>query len=226
MTREHPFWGYEDLALFLSAVLPSFALAALAVRTARLSSDAMKTLMFQSLVYALLLGSLYLLISVRYGQPFWRALGWKTAYPGGWLCVVAGPVLAVGVAGLGSVLRAPVVPTPIENLVSDRRSLVIMLFFLAVCGPLFEELVFRGFLFPLLSRSLGTWPGIVLAAVPFALLHGPQYQWTWQHLVLVGLAGVAFGYARYKTESTAASAIVHSGYNVTFFAGFLIQKCV
>ena len=41
MTREHPFWGYEDLALFLSAVLPSFALAALAVRTARLSSDAM-----------------------------------------------------------------------------------------------------------------------------------------------------------------------------------------
>ena len=128
MTREHPFWGYEDLALFLSAVLPSFALAALAVRTARLSSDAMKTLMFQSLVYALLLGSLYLLISVRYGQPFWRALGWKTAYPGGWLCVVAGPVLAVGVAGLGSVLRAPVVPTPIENLVSDRRSLVIMLF--------------------------------------------------------------------------------------------------
>src|SRR5207253_1194996 len=41
MTRDHPFWGYEDLALFVSAVLPSFALAALAVRAARLSSDAM-----------------------------------------------------------------------------------------------------------------------------------------------------------------------------------------
>jgi len=43
-------------------------------------------------------------------------------------------------------------------------------------------------------------------------------------LMLVGLAGVAFGYARYKTDSTAAAALLHGGYNLTFFVGYLIQS--
>ncbi len=195
------------------------------MRVARLSGDAVKTLVFQSLIYALLLGVLYLVISGRHGQPFWQSLRW-IPYRGAWICILAGPALAIGVAQLGAILRAPVVPTPIEDLISDRRSLIIMMLFVTVLGPLFEELLFRGFLFPLLARSVGAWPGIVLTAVPFALLHGNQYQWSWQHLVLIGLAGTAFGVARYKTGSTAASATVHAGYNVTFFIGFVVQRWI
>jgi membrane protease YdiL (CAAX protease family) len=93
-----------------------------------------------------------------------------------------------------------------------------------VLGPLFEELLFRGFLQPLLQRALGPWPAIFLAATGFAVLHGAQYKWSWQHLLLVGWAGVAFGYARYTTGSTAAAALLHGGYNLTFFVGYLIQS--
>jgi uncharacterized protein len=224
--REYPFWTYEDLALFIDAVLPCFALSAILMRLAHLSSDAVKTLVFQLLVYAMLLGVLYLLISGRHGYPFWSSLRWTTPYRGSWICILAGPALAIGVAQLGAVLHAPVVPTPIEDLISDRRSLVIMMIFVTILGPLFEELLFRGFLFPLLARSLGPWLGIILTAAPFALLHGNQYQWSWQHVALIGLAGAAFGFARYKTGSTAASAIVHAGYNVTFFLGFLVQRVI
>jgi membrane protease YdiL (CAAX protease family) len=35
---------------------------------------------------------------------------------------------------------------------------------------------------------------------------------------------VAFGYARYKTGSTAAAALLHGGYNLTFIVGYLIQS--
>jgi len=99
-----------------------------------------------------------------------------------------------------------------------------MMLFLTVFGPVFEELLFRGFLFPLLARSVGPWPGILLAATPFALVHGSQYHWSWQHLTVVGLAGAVFGFVRYKSGSTAAATLVHTGYNATLFIGFLVQK--
>ncbi len=222
--RDYPFWTYEDLALFLGAALPSFLLAALLVRAAAFPSVAIKTLTFQSLVYALLLGTLYLVISWRYGKPFWRSLNWTGGFRGAWLCVVAGPALAIVSAVLAMILRAPAVPSPIESFISGRASLVIVMLFLTIFGPLFEELLFRGFLFPLVARSLGAWPGILLTAALFALLHGSQNHWTWQDLVVIGVAGTVFGYARYKTGSTAASTFVHAGYNLTLFVGFIGQK--
>lgn len=222
--RDFPFWSYEDAALFTGCVLPVFAVAALVLRLLRVANEAVKTVVFQSLVYALLLGILYLVIAARYRMPFWSSLRWTLAYRGAWWCIVAGPFLAFAVAQFGVVLRAPLVPTPIEHLISDRRSLAIMMLFITILGPMFEELLFRGFVFPLLARSLGTWPGILLTATPFALLHGSQYQWSWKHLLLIGLAGVAFGYTRHRTGSTAAAATVHAGYNLTFLAGFLLQR--
>ena len=102
-------------------------------------------------------------------------------------------MLAITTLTLGVLLKAPPVSLPIEDLISDRRSLFIMVLFLTIFGPVFEELVFRGFLFPLLARSLGPWPAIILAATPFALIHGSQYHWHWQHLLLVDLqAGLWF----------------------------------
>jgi CAAX protease family protein len=230
-TRDQPYWSYEDLALFIGAVLPSLALAELLLRVARalapgaLSGEAATTLAFQSFFYALLLGALYLLISWRYGSPFWRSLRWTFDYRGAWLCLAAGPALAIATAALGVVLRTPAA-SPIQDLVTDRRSLVIVMVFATLLGPAFEELVFRGFLLPLLARSLGVWPGIVLTAIPFAVVHGPQNQWAWQQVFLVGLAGVVFGYVRSKTGSTAAATTIHVGYNMTFFLGFVLQRWV
>jgi len=219
-----PFWTYEDLGLFVGSVLPSFGLAAIIVRLSRLSGDAAKTLLYQSLTYVLLTAVLYLLIAWRYHRPFWRSLGWAEAYRGAWLCVVAGPVLAVITTVLGVVLRAPQVPSQVVNLITDRRSLEIVGLFVTILGPVFEELTFRGFLFPLLRRSLGVWPGILLTAAPFALMHGSQYHWAWQQLLVVGVAGTAFGYARQKTQSTFAAAMVHASYNTTLFVGYLFQR--
>src|SRR3984957_5608751 len=223
--REYPFWSYEDLGLFIGSVIPVFLLAWLIVRIVSLPGGAVQAMVYQSLIYALLLGVLYLLVAWRYQQPFWGSLGW-TVFRLPFLCAAVGPVLAIGTATLGVVLKAPPIPSPIEDLISDRRSLFIMMLFLTVFGPVFEELVFRGFLFPLLARSLGPWPGILLAATPFALVHGSQYHWSWQHLTIVGLAGVVFGFIRYKTGSTAAATLAHTGYNATLFVGFLVQKSI
>src|ERR1700730_70387 len=223
------FWGFEDLALFLAAILPASLVGMLLIRFGRtmapgaFSNNAVRALVFQSAIYALLVGALYMVIAFRYRRPVWQSMGWVAPQKGKWWCILGGPALAVGLSVLGVLLRAPAIPTPIESLISGRGSLLLVAFFAVVLGPVFEELLFRGFLQPLLQRALGAWPAIVLAATGFALLHGQEYQWVWQQLLVVGLAGVAFGYARYKTASTAAAALLHGGYNLTFFVGYLIQ---
>lgn len=221
--REHPFWSYEDLGIFIGSIIPVFLMAMLVVHLIPLQSAAVRAMLYQLLVYGLLLGVLYLLVAWRYEQPFWQALRW-TPFRLPFLYAAVGPLLAIGTSMLGVVLKAPPLPSPIEDLISDRRSLFIMMLFLTIFGPVFEELIFRGFLFPLLARSVGPWLGILLTAVPFALVHGSEYHWSWQHLTLVGLDGAVFGFVRYRTGSTAAATLVHTGYNATLFIGFLVQK--
>ncbi len=217
-----PFWSFEDLCLLLAAILPIWITAVLLVRISRVTSKSAQTLILQSAVIALLLAVLYLLVSARYRKPFWRSLGWARPVRGAWWCVAFGPVLAVTVGALGVVLRAPELPDPVKDLVTGRVALAIVMLFVVVLGPIYEELFFRGFLYPLLTKSFGPLAGILLSALPFALLHGAQYQWAWQQVSLVGLAGVAFGYVRYRTGSTAASTILHGCFNLTQFLGFLV----
>jgi membrane protease YdiL (CAAX protease family) len=111
-----------------------------------------------------------------------------------------------------------------DLLLSDRTSMLLMAVFATTLGPVCEELAFRGFLQPLLVRSLGSVAGILLAAVPFGLLHLQQYGWSWRHVLLITLAGVAFGWMRQISGSTKASAVMHAAYNFLFFAGALLAQ--
>ena len=74
------FWSFEDLVLFLAAVLPAWLLGALLVRFGRMlapaafSNDAVRALIFQSAIYALLIGALYMVITFRYRRPLWQSM--------------------------------------------------------------------------------------------------------------------------------------------------------
>lgn len=219
--HQRPVWGYEDLALFVGSILPALGIAALSVRPFHFHNAAVRTITFQLVFYAVLLGALYFVIAIKYGRPLWRSLGWNFGFSPLW--IAGGPPLAIGLALFAAALRAPQ-ENMIQDLITNPVSLILMVIFGALLGPIFEEIVFRGFLLPLLASSLGDFLGVVLAAAFFATLHGPEYHWAWQVLLTVGLAGVMFGIARIKTGSTAAAAMLHIGYNGTLFAVFLAQR--
>ena len=88
---------------------------------------------------------------------------------------------------------------------------------LKALDSLCEELAFRGFLQPLLARSLGAAPAILLAAIPFGLLHYPEYGDSWRHALIIAAAGAAFGAMRQVTGSTKAAVLMHASYNAFFF---------
>ncbi|MBX9603385.1 MAG: CPBP family intramembrane metalloprotease [Bryobacteraceae bacterium] len=228
-TDERAFWGFEDVLLFFGLSLPALLLANLLVRLMQwtlpgvFSTKAMQVLPMQFVFYLLLFSILWILMRTRYQRPVLRSLGWTYPFPWRWTIMLLGPVLAFSLSALGAALKAPVLPMAFDEMAHDRTSVILLGLFVTTLGPICEEVVFRGFLYPVIAGVAGAAAGIVSAALIFGMLHGPQYSWSWQHVVVVSAAGIAFGFVRWFTGSTAASALLHATYNLTVFAGFLVQ---
>jgi membrane protease YdiL (CAAX protease family) len=135
-----------------------------------------------------------------------------------------GVMLAFGVMGASILLKTPDINSPIKELLADKSAVVLVAVFGTTLGPLCEEIVFRGFLQPLLVRSFGVVWGVLTAAVPFGLLHLQQYGNSWRHVLLITLAGAAFGWIRYRTGSTKAAVITHAAYNGVFFVLLAVEQ--
>jgi membrane protease YdiL (CAAX protease family) len=228
--ERYPFWGWIDVILLAGLALPMMLFATTVVWVAGHMLpplphvSAARPVAATFLFYGLWFLSLYALIRVRYDRPFWRSLAW-VAPPRGVLNAVGwGLAVALASIGLGALLRPPEVKTLFDELLKDPVSIALVGFFALTLGPLCEELAFRGFLMPLLVGSFGPLAGALLAALPFALLHGFEYAWSWQRLVPIFLAGSAFGWMRYRSGSTAAATIMHCAYNLVPFAGLVIEK--
>ncbi|MBM3747814.1 MAG: CPBP family intramembrane metalloprotease [Acidobacteria bacterium] len=224
------YWAYSDVLLMGSLAVPLLVAAAGLVTLPTLfwgwkpPAKAVPLLASQFVFYVLWLGFLVAWLKGRYRRPFWRSMAWERPEKGWGNCFAWGVVTALGVIALGGVLRPPQMEMPLMELLRDRTSLFLVGGFAITLGPLWEELAFRGFLMPLLVRNLTAVPAILSTAVLFSALHGPEYAWSWKHLVLITVAGVAFGWMRQHSGSTAAATVMHAGYNVVFFFGMLVPR--
>ncbi len=218
-------WTFLDLALVVGMAAPSILIAALVGKGVSMlvSAKGLVAMSTQMVLYACILASLFAVLRVKHGVGFWSSLGWKVPWQGMLETAITGPVLALALAFLAFSLRAPQGAMALEELISDRASMVAIGVGAVLMGPIFEELLFRGFAQPLLVRALGLFGGLFVNAVMFALPHGPQYKWSWQHLLVLAIASMVFGLIRYRTGSTAASTLAHAAYNLTFFAALILQ---
>jgi membrane protease YdiL (CAAX protease family) len=220
-----PFWGYGDLAMLVGLGAPAMAIASTMAALAISHFTKVKVaslLPAQFLGYAVLFAVVWFLFRTHYERPLWESLGWRR-YDGSRLRVVLlGVATALAVVLSAAALRVQDAPNPMKELLNSRGAVVLVTIFGTTIGPICEELVFRGFLQPLLVRSIGV-AGIAAAALPFGLLHLPQYGWSWRHALLVTMAGCAFGWMRHTTGSTRASSLMHAAYNGFFFGAFLSQ---
>ena len=223
-----PFFDYTDLFFFVGLCIPSIFIALLLVRLVRIFAPmpmAIQLLLVQSVWYFLVFGSLAALFRMRYGRPLWQSLGWRpVAFSAAAGALLAGPLLALSVGLLGSALRTPEINLPFEEMLGSTATKVLLGILVVILGPVAEELAFRGFLMPLLIRSLGPAAGVVLTGVIFGSVHGYEYQWAWQYMVLISVVGCILGWAKYKTRSTVTSAFMHATFNLTQFAAFLVQQ--
>ncbi len=222
----YPFWGYADVVflLFLAVVILFAVSAAFLFLPWRPQAKAAGPIAAQFVFDLLWFLTVWALIKLRYGRPFWRSLAWLPPPGGLGTSAALGVLVAFGCILLGVILHPPQVKTQLEALLQDPVSIGLVGVFAITLGPLCEELAFRGLMMPLFMRTFGAVAGIALTAAPFALLHGPEYSWGWQQISIIFVAGAAFGWHRYKTGSTAAATVMHAAYNLIFFAGLVAQK--
>jgi membrane protease YdiL (CAAX protease family) len=143
--------------------------------------------------------------------PWLRRLGWVSPRQGFWFySVLAGLASGAGVWSIARSFHESVggVPPPHRVLLASAS------------GPMLEEMLFRGLffwlVFELLSRLgirkiAALTATVLLIAVGFAFSHTGR---TGLSLYTTILTGIAFGWMRVQSESTAAAALMHAVYNL------------
>lgn len=153
------------------------------------------------------------LVEGKYHVPFWQSIRWN--WPQSvWKPAALGGILLLALNALESVLPMPKA-TPFEKLFDRPLDSYLLAFIAITLAPLMEELFFRGLMYPVLARRMGMAWGVILSALPFALLHLPQYGYAWSVVLMIFVVGVVCGMVRAKTQSVGASFLVHVGYNGT-----------
>ena len=173
----------------------------------------------QMVWWALVFWVIYRVVRARDPRPFRLAIGWvRPVLPIG-AYMSGGALLALSVAGFAWLLPSPRKHMPMEQLFRDPLSASVLAVFGVSIAPLIEELLFRGFLYPVVARAHGARAAVLGTALLFSLVHAPQYGWAWQNLVLLTYVGVVFGTIRAVSGTLVPSTLVHSAYNLTLFVG-------
>ena len=220
---ENPVWNGWDVALItvltiVIAVTLKLAADVIAQRfvfrhssMAAVDQNPGLEILAQFLIDGAWAGLLFLFIEGKYRTPFWSAIRWN--WPkANWVMLALGAVTFIVLGSLGNLLPMPK-ETPFDKLFKSPRDAYLLAIIAVTLGPLVEELFFRGFFYPVVARRWGVGWGVFLAALPFALLHLPQYGYAWGIVLLVFGVGVVCGVVRALTGSVAASFLVHAGYN-------------
>jgi membrane protease YdiL (CAAX protease family) len=226
-TAQDTFWSWTDLLVFVGAGLPALAAVFWLVQLSMkpfTENKALLVMVPQFAGQAAMLFLLALLFRWKYDRSLLAAMHLtvpaRYVGPSLWM----GLAVAIGVLITAVAMRTPQLQNPMQDLMDDPGSAPWVAVFAISIGPLVEEIFFRGLLQQSATRSLGPIAGILIGAVPFALLHGPQYAWSWRHVLMIAAAGSAFGWWRRRTGSTGASSLMHAVYNGVFVAGFLVGR--
>jgi uncharacterized protein len=159
--------------------------------------------------------------------------------------VPMGIVLSFAIQAISSLTTLPK-DIPIDNFFRTRSDVWLVTAFGILLAPLFEEVLFRGFLLPAFAiaydwLSLPRTPAAreawhstnrlsipalvfsaVLTSILFAALHGQQTGYAWPVLALLFCVSLILCFVRLRLRSVMASTFIHMSYNATIFVAAFI----
>jgi uncharacterized protein len=151
-----------------------------------------------------------------------------------------GLILSLAVQAISSLATMPK-DIPLDDFFRTASDVWLVTAFGTLIAPLFEEVLFRGFLLPAFAiaydwLSLPRTPAAheawratnklsppalvfsaVLTSILFATLHGQQTGFAWPVLILLFCVSLILSYVRIRLRSVVASTLVHVSYNATIF---------
>ncbi len=129
------------------------------------------------------------------------------------------PLLVVGSEVIYQYTERVMGEFPLDELTEDilSESPIIMSIYLAVAGPVGEEVFFRGFAHTALKRKYGFKKGIFFSSLFFGIYHGIPWQ-----IPYAFVAGLVLAYVYEKTQSLYAPILFHIINNSVAVIGFMI----
>jgi membrane protease YdiL (CAAX protease family) len=151
-----------------------------------------------------------------------------------------GLVLSFTVQAVSSLATLPK-NIPMDDFFRTQSDIWIITLFGTLLAPLFEEVLFRGFLLPAFaiaydwlslprtpaardlwqSSNKITMPALIFSAILtsilFTALHGEQVAYAWPVLCLLFCVSLVLTFIRLRLRSVMASTLVHMSYNFTIF---------
>lgn len=205
------------LDIVFSTVL-AFAFSAAGIQTTNLAL--MSGSLLRSVVMTVWLGW-----KVRRLGGSWADLGVCGRRPGrqifwglaGYLALIPVYLLSLGV--LIYILSLFHIKTPVQQpvqiLYTEPNAAAVMGFavFMGILGPWFEEIFFRGFIYPAFKNRVGVVRGILASSVLFAALHGHGIAF-----IPILILGIALNILYERSGSIIPGAVLHMTHNSVMLA--------
>jgi hypothetical protein len=198
-------------------------------------------------IYLVTLLAAWLAFPLLWRRPFLDGLQWHWSVARGQAnrLIALGLVLGVMMAIVTAFISSPK-DLPIDEFFATPATAWLITLFGTLAAPAFEEICFRGFLFP---ASAIAYDWIALPRTPeartrwqstasltpaslifsalltsffFAMLHAQQDAHIWSALAGLFCISLVLTFVRVKTQSVAASTLVHASYNGFIFLMTLI----
>jgi membrane protease YdiL (CAAX protease family) len=152
-------------------------------------------------------------VTMRGRRPFWRSLGWSFSPKFGfWTAVGVASVLYVVGWVVATLIGGG--QTDIDVLVNSTLPVKLLVAVLATTsGPLVEEIVYRGILYPSLERRIGLAWSVALVSFLFALVHVAQYRNNLGVITVILMLSVSLTLVRAFTGQLLPCFIIHMVFN-------------
>jgi len=107
----------------------------------------------------------------------------------------------------------------LQTVLEEQDPVALIVFFLtaAVAAPLFEELLFRGFLLPSLTKYLPVWGAILLSSFVFAAAH-----LSLSEVLPLTVLGMILGLVYTRSRNLLSPMVLHSAWNSVTMIGLFI----
>jgi membrane protease YdiL (CAAX protease family) len=148
----------------------------------------------QALAYLLILAFMVSIVKRVPSQDFWLAIRWN--WPTNWATyLMAGVALSFALQGIAHFLPIPK-ELPMDRFFRTPGEAWALSLFGVVFAPLLEELLFRGFLYPVLVRQFSIAIAVLAVVAGFSAIYAAKVRWTrgaWLVIFIIGLGFVIRG---------------------------------
>jgi membrane protease YdiL (CAAX protease family) len=207
----------------VAVVIPYFVYlyaTSAAPRPEALTTD--KTFLFLSILgvipaHLLTFGLVWAIVTEFGRFPFWKTIGfsWPPSHAP-WTSLGLSIGLAVVLLSIGGLVTNFFggEKTQLDQLIESSYQARLATAFLAIAtGPLIEELVYRGVLYPAVARALGVGAAVAIVSLLFAGVHVYQYKNNLAVIAVITLLSVTLTVVRAMTGRLLPCFVIHFVFN-------------